>query len=166
MKALRFKLSAISAIIIFILTAYCLQLTASAETLSSNDLIGRAKELDSKIVTYKGEIVTDILERGEHSWLNLNDGYNAVGVWCKTPDLKSLKFVGDYKNKGDILEVEGIFNRACPIHGGELDIHATHIKLVQSGFSKAENINRKRVDISVALFLITLSILIVFRKRM
>ena len=66
-----------------------------ADTVSSSELIERAKEFDGKAVAYKGEAVTAILNRGEHSWVNLNDGTNAIGVWSKTSDLGAIKFIGD-----------------------------------------------------------------------
>ena len=80
-----------------------------AYTVSSDELIERAKDLDSRTVVYRGELVTGILNRGAHSWINLNDGSNAIGVWCDTDLLKNIKHAGSYKTKGDIIEVEGIF---------------------------------------------------------
>ncbi|MDP3790109.1 MAG: DNA-binding protein, partial [Candidatus Omnitrophota bacterium] len=143
-------------------TIYCLLFTVCssyADAISSNELIEKAREFDGKTITYKGEAVTAILNRGEYSWANLNDGYNAVGVWCKTATLNSVKFAGSYKYKGDILEVVGIFNRACHIHGGELDIHARDVNIVRSGYSIKDQIDIKRIYISIALFLTTLSII-------
>src|SRR3989338_8359022 len=40
-----------------------------AETLSSTELIENAKSLDGQTVDYKGEVITAILNRGEHSWI-------------------------------------------------------------------------------------------------
>lgn len=152
--------------LIFMLSVVSCQLSASyAETLSSEHLIKNAKSLDGKSITYKGEVVTAILNRVEYSWVNLNDGDNAIGVWCKSSQLAPIKFIGDYKNRGDMLEVEGKFNRACPMHGGELDIHADSVKIVNSGFSLKERISQRKLTLSTALFLITLSIVVIFRKR-
>jgi hypothetical protein len=161
--------SIFNVLLVLVLTIYCLLSTiylANAETLSSNDLIEKAKELDGKIVAYKGELVTSVLNRGEYSWVNLNDGTNAIGVWCKTSDLKPIAFIGGYGVKGDILEVKGAFRRACPLHGGELDIHAEYIKLLESGYCTGETVDARKIVIAAALFLIILCAVIMFRKRM
>lgn len=137
-----------------------------AAPVSSKELIDNAKLLDGKTVQYKGELVTAILNRGEYSWANLNDGDNAIGVWCKSSLLKPVRFIGDYKNKGDVLEVTGIFNRACSVHRGELDIHASSIKIVKPGFSVKEQTGRRKPGVSMAIFLVVLSMAIIFRKRL
>jgi len=140
-------------------------LNARAEDLSSKALIERAKELNGQSVTYKGEVVTAILNRGEYSWVNLNDGDNAIGVWCKSQQLEGVKFIGGYKNKGDILEVKGAFNRACPLHGGELDIHADAIIIIAKGSHVKEQLSQKKSILTAVIFLITLYIIFRFRKR-
>jgi len=138
---------------------------AYAEALSSRELIENAKALDGKTVQYRGEAVTAILNRGEHSWVNLNDGGNAIGIWCKSPSLASIKFIGDYKNKGDILEVEGVFHRACPAHNGELDIHADSVRVVKPGFAVSERTERRKLNLAAAVFLLTILVVVIFRKR-
>lgn len=132
---------------------------------TSKELIENAKSLDGRDVTYRGELVTAVLNRKDHSWVNLNDGDNAIGVWCEDSMVRPVKFIGDYKNRGDILEVSWIFHRACPAHGGELDIHAQTVSVVRHGFPQSERIYKTKLDLSIALFLIILSIVIIFRKR-
>ena len=132
---------------------------------SSNELIEKAKELDGRTLNYRGELVTAILDRGEYSWINLNDGPNAIGVWCKSSLLGEVKFVGDYKNRGDTIEVNGTFNRACSVHNGELDIHADTVKIVKKGHSLIRAIDLKRINSAIALFAFTILTIIIFRKR-
>jgi len=135
------------------------------EPASSKELIENAKALDGKTVTYKGEAVTAIMNRGEYSWVNLKDGDNAIGAWCESAQLESVKFLGDYRNRGDILEVEGIFNRACPIHNGEFDIQAVRVSIVKSGFRTEEDVDRNKLKLSIALFLATLAFMVLFKRR-
>ncbi len=156
----------ISYIVVMMLTIYNLQLTAVyADSVSSKELIENAKAIDYKIVTYRGELITAIMGRGEHSWINLNDGDNAIGVWCKSAAVKPVKFIGDYKNRGDTLEVEGVFHRACSEHGGELDIHADRVRIVKAGYIMEERIKPKRVNASMALFVFILLAVAMWRKR-
>ena len=64
--------------VLVILLVACM---AYAKSLTSKELIEGENTLDGSIVTYKGEAITAIMNRGEHSWVNLNDGYNAIGTW-------------------------------------------------------------------------------------
>lgn len=146
---------------LFIYTANCY-----AVTWSSNELIKKSKELNGRKLNYSGELVTAILDRGEYSWINLNDGSNAIGVWCKSGLLGGVNFAGDYKNRGDIIEVNGMFNRACSIHNGELDIHADTVKIVGKGYSLIRAIDLKRINSAIALFAFTILTVIIFRKRL
>lgn len=137
-----------------------------AVTWSSTELIEKAKELNGRKLNYRGELVTAILDRGEYSWANLNDGSNAIGVWCKSSLLDGVKFAGDYKNRGDIIEVNGTLNRACSIHNGELDIHADTVEIVKKGHSLVRPINLKRINSAIVLFALTILTVIIFRKRL
>jgi hypothetical protein len=139
--------------------------TACAAVYSSKALIENAKLLDGKRVTYRGEAVTDIMKRGDHAWVNVSDGDNAIGVWCREADLAPVRTPGDYKHKGDTIEVEGMFNRACDLHGGELDIHADRVKLLKAGFAKRERVDARKTSLAFLLFFLVLSVTIAFRKR-
>lgn len=139
---------------------------AHAASFSSRDLIENAKLLDGKVLTYRGEAITAIMERGDYSWVNVFDGSNAIGVWCKSGLLKDVKYIGDYKHKGDILEVEGVFNRADPGHNGELDIHAIKVTVVERGYRVEESVDKRKINLSVIIFLLTLLLVYIFRKKM
>ena len=133
---------------------------------SSNELIEKSKELNGQKLNYRGELVTAILDRGEYSWANLNDGSNAIGVWCKSSLLDGVKFAGDYKNRGAIIEVNGTLNRACSIHNGELDLHADTVRIIKKGHSLVRPINLKRINFAITLFVFTILTVIIFRKRL
>lgn len=152
-------------VIVLVLGLGALPSAAHAASYSSKALIENAKLLDGKKVTYRGEAVTAIMKRGDHAWVNVNDGDNAIGIWCKVSMLEPVKFLGDYKHAGDILEVEGMFNRACPMHGGELDIHPNKVKILKAGFSMKEKVDLGKTGLTIFFFLMTLVITIVFRKR-
>ena len=153
-------------LILVLLLFSCHATFAHAVTWSSNELIEKAKELNGRKLNYRGELVTAILDRGEYSWINLNDGFNAIGVWCKSSLLGEVKFAGDYKNRGDVIEVNGTFNRACSVHNGELDLHADMIKIVKEGHSFAMAIDLKRINSSIVLFAFTILTVIIFKRRL
>lgn len=138
---------------------------AESGTFTSTELITDANALDGNTVTYRGEIVAAVMKRGENSWVNLSDGYNAIGIWCKTEAIDDVKTLGNYKNEGDILEVTGVFHRACPEHGGELDIHADSVRIKSGGFPVEEHVSMRRVNLAIVFFILALLAIFMLRKR-
>lgn len=134
-----------------------------------NDLVEGAKKLDGQEVTIQGEAIGERMDRGEFSWVNVNDGTNAIGVWIKRSDAKTIAYYGDYKNKGDIVEITGLFNRACKEHGGEADLHNTSLYIVEVGHQVKESISSAKIITTViitALGMISLMLYVkVFRNR-
>jgi hypothetical protein len=114
---------------------------ALAQPVSSTELINNAKQYDGKTVAYEGEAIGDIMMRGDYAWVNVNDGSNAIGIWLSPTLAKSITYTGRYKSKGDAIEITGIFHRACPEHGGDLDIHAQTIRKIGAGRVIAEKLN-------------------------
>ena len=117
-----------------------LNLAFALDSLPSSALIEKAKEYDGKDVKYKGEVIGEVMRRGNFAWVNLHDGENAVGVWVPVSLTKNILYTGSYKTKGDTFEVDGVFNRSCPEHGGSLDIHAQAFTKISSGRSVDERI--------------------------
>ncbi len=122
-----------------------------SQNLSSSTLINHAQEYDAQTVIYSGEVIGDIMLRGEFAWLNIHDGEHALGVWVKSAIAKTVQFTGNYKTRGDILEITGILNRACLQHGGELDIHAQIVRKVSPGRIVKEKLNFDKVRFSFIL---------------
>lgn len=117
---------------------------AAPAAIVSSDLIERAREWDGKTVEYRGEAVGDVMKRGEYAWVNLHDGKNAIGVWCPRRLLGAVEILGDYRHTGDTLRVTGVFHRACPEHGGDLDIHALALEKTGAGGRRERPFPRKK----------------------
>ena len=122
-----------------------------AQPISSTELINNAKQYDGKIVTYEGEVIGDIMKRGDYAWVNINDGSNAIGIWMSDSLVKTITYTGSYKSKGDVIEITGVFNRACPEHGGDLDIHAQTIRKTDAGRVILEKLNTGKRNWTVIL---------------
>jgi hypothetical protein len=138
----------------------------SVSTVKSDDLINNAKEYDKKEVVYSGEVIGDIMQRGEYAWINVYDGSNSIGIWITYDEAKKIKYTGSYRYKGDIVEVTGIFNRACPEHGGDFDIHAKSMIVKKEGSEVKREINLTILYIAIAIFLIAAGInLFIYKKR-
>lgn len=138
-------------ITILILIFSSLTVMASENFITIGELIDRGKEYDSKDITIKGEAIGELLERGEYSFLNINDGTSALGIYLKTEEGKLVKCYGDYHNNGDILKVTGTFNRACKDHGGDMDLHCTSIELLSNGHKREHIIESWKVYLILIL---------------
>ena len=141
-------------IIVLIITVIFSSLTvfASEVTTPVSKLIDNGKEYNDKTVTVKGEAIGELLERGENSFLNINDGTAAIGIYLKTKDGEMIRCYGGYHNIGDIVNVEGVFNRACKEHGGDMDIHCDSIEVVSNGYEKTHDISRWKKNL---IFILT-----------
>ncbi|MCK8115810.1 hypothetical protein [Anaerosoma tenue] len=135
--------------------------TAGASALSSVELIEHPAEWDGRVIVFTGEAVGEAMVRGEEAWLHLNDdayvdgsiaggaepqGYNSgMAVVADAEDAAAITVFGDYRHQGDVVEVSGVFNAACPEHGGDMDIHATGLRIVREGAPVTRLVDYTRV---------------------
>ena len=134
---------------------------ASDSKVSIYDLIENAKEYDGKEVVLEGEVIGDILDRGEYVWVNISDGNNsAIGIYMSKELSSVIQTTGNYKTSGDRIRVVGTFQRACKDHGGDLDIHASSVELVKK--RKTNDISYPSYYPLVAIGLITLTIVLCY----
>lgn len=136
-----------------------------AESVSSTELIKNSKTYNGRGVTYEGEAIGDVMLRGEFGWINVTDGENTIGIWCKKEDLAKIKFAGSYRKKGDRIKVSGIFNMCCSQHQGELDIHAQELEVVESGMEIAYPLNEEKAKLVVILAIISLGFIFLSSLR-
>lgn len=126
---------------------------AADNEVSSNDLIDQAKDYDGKEIVYTGEIIGDIMDRGEYTWINVSDGNNAIGIWVKSEGLVDIDKVGRYNSKGDTVKIVGTFYRACPEHGGDLDIHASKIEVIKKGNDILHKVEPLKGIVAIVVFI-------------
>ena len=132
---------------------------------SSMELIRNAEKYNGETVTYEGEVIGDVMCRGEYGWINVSDGENVIGIWCKREDLEKIKFAGSYKTKGDEVRISGIFNRSCSRHQGGLDIHAQELEVVESGREILHPLNMKKAKLAGILTIAALGFLLLSLLR-
>ncbi len=141
--------------------------TCFSEGLSSSELIKNAKLYDGKLVVYSGEVIGDVMLRGQFVWVNINDGENAIGVWMASTLAEEIEFSGSYKSIGDNIEITGIFHRACPQHGGDLDIHAQALRKKEKGRAVEQrlDIDKKNSSLILLGILFLIWILTLFKRK-
>ncbi len=137
-----------------------------AQVVRSGELIGHAREYDGKTVVFEGEVIGDIMQRGDFLWLNVTDGDNALGVWAPFASARDVTIAGNHKATGDRIKITGIFHRSCPEHGGDLDIHAENIRMVLKGKLLAEKVDPDKVRVFFFLLGILCLILLLSRLKL
>ena len=129
------------------------------------ELVEKASTYDGKEVTVRGEIIGDVMRRGDHVWLNILQDGTAIGVWAEEGLLPNLSFIGNYSARGDEVIVAGIMRRACPEHGGDLDIHAESISLEKRGTPLAHKVDSTRLIAGSVLCFVGAGLVFLWRKR-
>jgi hypothetical protein len=136
-----------------------------AQAPNSPELIDHADRYDGVTLSYTGEIVGDIMKRGEFAWINVSDGKNTIGVWLHQDLLEGIVYTGSYKAQGAVVEVSGIFHRACLEHGGDLDLHAHDLRILSKGSILQRPVNLEKKNLSLGLLGVTCLVLLLSRYK-
>jgi hypothetical protein len=139
----------------------------AAATVSSSELIAHAGQYNGQTVLYSGEVIGDVMARGDHAWINLYDGKNAIGVWVSLDLANKIRHTGSYRSLGDKIEIAGVFNRACVEHGADLDIHGQGLRIISEGrqLSHLFDINKRNSVVILLGVIFILWILTLFLRR-
>jgi hypothetical protein len=125
---------------------------AAGASVSPSELVSRP-DLDGQLVAVEGEVIGEVMERGDHSWVNLGDGSAAVGVWVRAEPARAVVFTGGHASVGDTVRVTGVFTLDCSEHGGEPDLHAQTFEVVAQGRVADHPVSRGRTYLALALLL-------------
>jgi len=137
-----------------------------SETVSSRQLIDNANQYNGKEIIYSGEVIGDVMARGNFAWINVSDANNAIGVWVAKDLAREISYTGSYKQKGDIVEIKGKFNRACVMHGGDLDIHAESLQIVKKGANVDEVVSPRKIKVAITFLIICLTLTVIYFIRL
>ncbi len=154
----------------------------AADEVTTEELINDMPAYDGKEVTITGETIGDVMIRDGYGWVTVNDdiyatrsieeggelsGYTNLGiaVWAPRGELEQIKVLGGYKNKGDRVRVTGVFNRACQEHGGDTDIHASSLEVLQPGYPFSHPFAWWKLALVLALAAAALVLGSIWRKR-
>jgi hypothetical protein len=153
---------------LLVLVCYLSLVTCSFALVSGSELVENAHKYDKKVIEFQGEVIGDIMDRGDHVWMNVNDGTRAIGIWAKKEMVSDIAVMGDYTHIGDQVKVTGTFYRADPQHGGDLDIRASKIEVLKTGYKVEHPINRVKVIFAIVLFVLVLGLHLYFvaKKRL
>ncbi|MGQ9475170.1 MAG: hypothetical protein ACUVT4_03465 [Actinomycetota bacterium] len=124
-------------------------LASGSEVVNSASLLQEWEKYNGREVVFRGEAVGDVMTRGDHAWLTVNDdpyslkalhdaeelrgGNSGIGVWLPVSEARRVTRLGRHGSVGDYVEVIGVFHADCREHGGDFDIHATSLRVLEPG---------------------------------
>lgn len=117
---------------------------------SSGALLACPRTYDGKLVRYVGEPVGEVLQRGSHAWVHLNDdvysqtaplprrpdfaGNNSgIGVRLPANGAAAIDHVGGPSHRGDRIVVEGRFHRTLSATADTMAIDAQRVRQLRPG---------------------------------
>jgi hypothetical protein len=123
-------------------------ISARISTLAS---VNRA--LEGSTVRFTGEVVDTAVNADEgHKWLSVVDASDSsISVYVTDEQAEQIENYGSYQMTGDTVEVTGVYSVACGTHQGELDVHATDLKVTDRGEAVSHRVNSQRLTIGVVL---------------
>jgi hypothetical protein len=124
---------------------------SDAAALSVPEAVARAAELDGRAMTFEGEAIGEALRADSGTvWVNVLGDGTAIGVWMPREMASQITRYGVYRQTGDTVRVTGILNRACDKHGGDLDVHATSLTVIETGKPRTEQVRSLEALIGAA----------------
>ncbi|MDZ4169272.1 MAG: hypothetical protein U1E26_06415 [Coriobacteriia bacterium] len=120
---------------------------------------------DGVRVVVQGEAIGEALSapRGKR-WLNLLGGGVAIGVVVEAEDAAAIERFGEYRQRGATVLVGGTLNSACDEHGGDLDIHASKIEILDQGESVPHALHPLKGALAAAVGIVALVLLAQYRR--
>jgi len=128
-------------------------------------LIEHSREYDGKSVEYRGELIGEPMRRGDHIWINVSDGGNAIGIWVRRSIMPVVRYFGSYSRRGDTVLVRGLFHKSCPQHGGDMDIHAEAVAPVVPGEPKRHPVKAASLAWAMGAFALAFPAFVLWRRR-
>ncbi len=126
-------------------------------------LINEATSLDRMEVVVQGEAIGEILPRGEYAWVSIQEGASQMSIWVPINLANQIKHLGDYNTTGDIVEIEGEFQRADEQLQGEMRVKANTIKIITSGQRRDHPVEQIKLHITIILGFLLLGIFVLSR---
>lgn len=125
------------------------------QSVSISEIMAHSEEFDGKEVVIEAEVIGDIMKRGDYSWININDGSAAIGVYLDTKEVEKIHKTGAYERKGDRIKITGIFHRAYNEQGGELAIEGKSLEVIEQGRELKNSVPIEKVKMLLSMIVVT-----------
>lgn len=156
-----------------IVTALCAALVLSVGTraagspavLTPAEAVALALESDGAPATVRGEALGEALTApGGKRWVNIGREGTALGVVMTAEQAASVPQFGLYRQRGATLEVSGVLNSACDEHGGDLDLHADTVSVLDEGGAIADPLHPGKLWLAGASAAVSLALWARYRQ--
>ncbi|MCF7869594.1 MAG: hypothetical protein K9L69_03010 [Candidatus Omnitrophica bacterium] len=158
-------------IVFFSLTLiFLFSLTGWAQSyeVSLEKLIKTPEKYDKKKVLFKSEIIGDPLSTKEGSWFNVQSQNHNMSIFLKDhSSIDKITYWGNYKRKGDIVEIEGVFYKNGPV-SNQRAVHLISLEVVRQGKELKRSVcvkKKKAALISLVIFL-TIGVIYLIRIKL
>lgn len=149
-------------IISFFLTLFVLANFVYAESVSLGSLIDQPDKYDQKTITFEAEVIGEPLSTESGNWFNVTCGSYHIGIFFKDKNLiNQLKYWGSYRQRGDIVQVKGVFYKNCPVHN-QLGVHLVSLELVKRGMDVSHPVSPDKIKFAFLSFVICLTMAAVY----
>lgn len=146
------------------------------------ELVENAENYDGQEVVIEGEVIGDLMIRGDEAWLTVNDDpYSvrslveggdfaglsnySIGVRLPREETEGIRVLGSYKNHGDRVRVRGIFHRVDHASGGDMDIEGISLEVIKPGYPLPHPFAYWKLIVALALAAVAAYLGNIWRKR-
>lgn len=127
-------LAALTALVTSLVCAVPAVASLPVGVMTPAEVITIDRALDGSTIKTQGEAIGERLRaQGGGFWINILYEGSAIGIWVPVELAEAVNIFGDYHQNGDVVRVTGVVNVACDTHGGEFDVHASSIAVVEPG---------------------------------
>lgn len=139
---------------------------AYADTMTAADVVALGQEHQGESVRFEGEAIGDVLRAtGDERWVNILSGGTAIGVVMSSEEAGRIAHLGRYGEQGTKLAISGTFHFACPVHGGDLDVHADEVGVLAAGGPVEQDPGRWKLPVALGLLAVAAAEFFWFRRR-
>lgn len=117
-----------------------------------------------QVVSAQGEVLGDVLWRGEYAWVNVGDVSGAIGVWVAAAQVQAISHVGRHGVTGDWVQVTGRFGAWTDL-GGDLAIKADQLTVLRHGHDNPRQVQTWRLVLALGLAVLAGALAWVWRRR-
>lgn len=150
---------------------------------SAGDLIDCPDLYDGWTVTYTGEAIEAVFPLGDRTVVTLNDddyalqtgplpeartalgGNSGLAVVLPPGTTDRIRFLGDYRHRGDRLEVVGTYDSAADVLGGEPAIVADDVVTIERGYRIEHAVGARTAVAAVVAAAGALAVAITTRRK-
>ncbi len=133
-----------------------------SKNLDVKTLLEKADTFDGTIVEIEGEVIGEILKAPDGYWVNVSSFSYPIGVFSQHKEVfEEISHWGGYGQAGDIVKIEGVFNRECSEHQVG-DIHLKKIEIIEEGYGKDISAPQEKIKMAVIAFIICLTTALIY----